>query len=43
MWTNQSNYTNYFQKCRLLECQYTLPDKNNPGFILTTILGLYGS
>ncbi|CAF1006039.1 unnamed protein product [Rotaria sordida] len=42
IWTNKSNYTNYFQTCKPLECQYTLPDKNNPLFMLTTLLGLYG-
>ncbi|CAF4142722.1 unnamed protein product, partial [Rotaria magnacalcarata] len=26
-----------------LECQYTLPDKNNPILMFTTVLGLYES
>ncbi|CAF4972824.1 unnamed protein product, partial [Rotaria sp. Silwood1] len=42
VWTNISNYTNYFEICKPLECQYILSDKNNPIFMLTTILGLYG-
>ncbi|CAF0782884.1 unnamed protein product [Adineta steineri] len=41
-WINQTNYTSYFQACNPLQCQYTSPDKNNPMFILTTLLGLYG-
>jgi hypothetical protein len=42
VWTNTSNYTDYFQTCKPLQCEYTLPDKNNPMFMLTTLLGLYG-
>jgi hypothetical protein len=41
-WINQTNYTNYFQECQLLECQYTLSDKNNLFSMFTTLLGLYG-
>ena len=41
-WINQTNYTNYFQECQPLECQYTLSDKNNLFSIFTTLLGLYG-
>lgn len=41
-WANKSNYTDYFHICRPLECQYTLSDKNNPLYMLTTLLGLYG-
>ncbi|UJR20154.1 hypothetical protein I4U23_023286 [Adineta vaga] len=41
-WQNKSNYTAYFDTCHPLECQYTLPDKNNPIYMFTTILGLYG-
>ncbi|CAF1148794.1 unnamed protein product [Rotaria sordida] len=41
-WENYTNYTNYFQACRTSECHYTLPDKNNPIFMLTTLLGVYG-
>ncbi|CAF4382743.1 unnamed protein product [Rotaria sp. Silwood2] len=41
-WKNTSNYTNYFQTCRPLECQYTLPNKNNFIIMLTNLLGLYG-
>ncbi|UJR20134.1 hypothetical protein I4U23_023266 [Adineta vaga] len=42
MWQNESNYTTYFETCRPMECQYTLPDQNNFFYILTTVLGLYG-
>ncbi|CAF1043600.1 unnamed protein product [Rotaria sp. Silwood1] len=42
IWTNTTNYTNYFQTCKPSECQYTLSDKNNPLTMLTTVLGLYG-
>ncbi|CAF0883031.1 unnamed protein product [Adineta ricciae] len=41
-WQNESNYTTYFETCRPLECQYTLPDRSNFLYILTTVLGLYG-
>ena len=41
-WKNDSNYTNYFEVCHPLECRYTLPDKNNPITMLTTVLGLCG-
>ncbi|CAF3750060.1 unnamed protein product [Rotaria sp. Silwood1] len=41
-WENYTNYTNYFQACRTSECHYTLPDKNNPIVMLTTLLGVYG-
>jgi hypothetical protein len=41
-WNNKSNYTAYFQTCHPLECRYTIPDRNNPVIMLTTILGLYG-
>ncbi len=41
-WINYTNYTNYFQTCQPLECQYILPDRNNPILMLTTLLGLYG-
>ncbi|CAF1054316.1 unnamed protein product [Adineta steineri] len=41
-WKNRSNYSAYFQVCRPLECRYTLPDRNNPFIIATTILGIYG-
>jgi hypothetical protein len=39
---NKTNYTNYFETCQPLECQYKLPDKNNPIVMFTTFLGLYG-
>jgi hypothetical protein len=42
IWTNKSNYTDYFQICRPLRCQYTLSDKNNVINMLITLLGLYG-
>ncbi|CAF4038054.1 unnamed protein product [Rotaria sp. Silwood2] len=42
IWINKTNYTNYFETCRPLECQYTLPNKNNLIIMLTTLLGLYG-
>ena len=41
-WKVQRNYTEYFRTCRPLECHFTLPDRNNPIIMLTTILGLYG-
>ncbi|CAF1465938.1 unnamed protein product [Rotaria sordida] len=41
-WKNTSNYTNYFETCSPLQCQYILPDRNNPVIMLTNILGLYG-
>jgi hypothetical protein len=41
-WINKTNYTNYFQTCKPFQCQYTLPVKNDPLFMLTTIIGLYG-
>jgi hypothetical protein len=41
-WQNQSNYTAYFEICHPFECRYTVRDRNNLLFILTTILGLYG-
>jgi len=41
-WKNKSNYSAYFQECRPLKCEYTLPDRNNPINMLTTILALYG-
>ncbi len=41
-WINQTNYTNYFQACQPLECEYILPNKNNPSIMFTTLLGLYG-
>ncbi len=40
-WINKTNYTNYFQTCQPLECQYTLSNKNDPIFMFTTLLGLY--
>jgi hypothetical protein len=41
-WNNESNYTAYFEACHPLECRYTLPDRNDPLIMLTTVLGLYG-
>ncbi|CAF1564746.1 unnamed protein product [Adineta ricciae] len=41
-WQNESNYTAYFDRCRPLECQYMLPDRNNPSHMFMTILALYG-
>ncbi|CAF3839568.1 unnamed protein product [Rotaria sp. Silwood1] len=41
-WKNTSNYTNYFETCRPLQCQYISPNRNNPVIMLTNILGLYG-
>ena len=41
-WSHQANYSNYFQTCRPLECQYTVSNKNNVLFMLTSLLGLYG-
>ncbi|CAF4170082.1 unnamed protein product, partial [Adineta steineri] len=41
-WKNQRNYTAYFDTCHPLECQYILPDKNNPSDMFLTLLGLYG-
>ncbi|CAF1092079.1 unnamed protein product [Adineta steineri] len=40
-WKNVSNYTAYFHTCHPFECQYTLPNRNDPLTMLTTILGLY--
>ncbi|CAF1389534.1 unnamed protein product [Adineta steineri] len=40
-WQNESNYTAYFETCRPMECRYTLPDRNNFIYILTTVLGVY--
>jgi hypothetical protein len=41
-WQNKTNYTDYFEACHPLECRYTLPNRNNPVYMLMTILGLYG-
>jgi hypothetical protein len=41
-WQNKTNYTAYFEACHPLECRYTLPNRNNPLYMLMTILGLYG-
>jgi hypothetical protein len=41
-WINYTNYSNYFQTCQPLECQYTLSDRNNPNYMFTNLLGLYG-
>ncbi|UJR29777.1 hypothetical protein I4U23_017324 [Adineta vaga] len=41
-WFNQSFYENYFHLCQPKQCQYTINQKNNLIFILTTLLGLYG-
>ena len=41
-WINKSNYASYFETCRPLQCQHTLPDKNNLNYILTTVLSVYG-
>ena len=42
-WRNRRNYTAYFQACQPLECQYTLPDRNNFKTMLLSLLELYGS
>ena len=41
-WINKTNYTSYFESCKPLKCQYTVSDKNNLIYMLTTILSLYG-
>ncbi|CAF4888015.1 unnamed protein product [Rotaria sp. Silwood1] len=41
-WKNTSNYTNYFQICNPLKCQYISSDKNDPIIILTNLLAVYG-
>ena len=41
-WINRTDYTDYFRECQPRQCQYLLADKNNPVFMFTTVLGLYG-
>ena len=42
IWTNLSSYSNCFQTCKPLECQYTLSHKNNPICMLPTLLEFDG-
>lgn len=41
-WTNESNYSNYFDACAPILCEYSRREKANSIYILSMLLGLYG-
>lgn len=41
-WSSNISYENFFQQCQPKTCSYTLVQRSNILFVLTTIVGLYG-
>ena len=41
-WSNARNFTNYYGICAPSECTYTFKQRNEPLYVLTTLIGLFG-
>ena len=41
-WSNAKNFTNYYGICAPSECTYTFKQRNEPLYVLTTLIGLFG-
>jgi len=41
-WSMKPNFSDYYAQCAPILCAYTLSKRNNPLYVLTELLGLYG-